>query len=228
MRRPAFIARQASRPHGLLGRLLLGVMARETARFNDEVLDLVAPGDGAHLLEIGFGHGRTLAAAAARASGIRLAGLDVAPTATSAAARRCRGLLAADHLDLRVGDASALPWADDTFDAAYAVHVLYFWPDPARALDELRRVLRPGGRLVLGYRERSADAVARFPAPTYRFHSSDDLVTMLIAAGFDDVAIRGAAAGHDLRIAVGVAGTGDRAAVASPPGDAAREGVTRG
>jgi SAM-dependent methyltransferase len=207
MRRPAFIARQASRPHGLLGRLLLGVMARETARFNDEVLDLVAPGQGAHLLEIGFGHGRTLAAVAARAPGVRLAGLDVAPTATSAAARRCRGLLAAGRLDVRVGDASALPWAEGTFDAAYAVHVLYFWPDPARALDELRRVLRPGGRLVLGYRERSDDAIARFPPPTYRFHTSGDLATMLGAAGFDDVDIRGATAGPDLRIAVGVAST---------------------
>jgi hypothetical protein len=43
MRRPAFIARQAGRPAGFVGRLLLGVMSRETARFNGDVSGLVHP-----------------------------------------------------------------------------------------------------------------------------------------------------------------------------------------
>lgn len=48
------------------------------------------------------------------------------------------------------GDARALPYADGAFDGAYLVTVLGEVPDEERALRELRRVLRPGGRLVVG------------------------------------------------------------------------------
>ncbi|WP_306060751.1 class I SAM-dependent methyltransferase [Natronococcus wangiae] len=48
------------------------------------------------------------------------------------------------------GDARSLPYPDDTFDAAYLVLVLGEIPDQKRALDELERVLKPDGRLVVG------------------------------------------------------------------------------
>jgi ubiquinone/menaquinone biosynthesis C-methylase UbiE len=202
VRRPGFLARQAGHPDGLLGRLLLGVMARETARFNDEVLDALAIAPGEHVLEIGFGHGRTLLAAAGRVPDARFAGLDIAATAVRAAGRRCRDLVAAGRLDLRAGDGDALPWPDATFDAAFTVHTLYFWPAPERQLSEARRVLRPGGRVVLGFRERTDEAVRRFPAPTYRFHASEEVGAMLARAGLAVSELRSSTAGADLRIAV--------------------------
>jgi ubiquinone/menaquinone biosynthesis C-methylase UbiE len=202
VKRPGFIARQAGHPDGFLGRLLLGVMARETARFNDEVLDTVAIAPAEHILEIGFGHGRTLLAAAERAPDARFAGIDIADTAVRAAERRCRALVAAGRLDLRVGDGRELPWPDATFDAAFTVHTMYFWPEPERQLAEAHRVLRPGGRLVLGFRERTEDAVRRFPPPTYRFYSTDEVMALLSRAGFTAPEVRNASAGADLRIAV--------------------------
>jgi SAM-dependent methyltransferase len=48
-----------------------------------------------------------------------------------------------------VADASALPFRDDAFGAATALHMLYHVPEPARALQEIKRVLRPGGTLVI-------------------------------------------------------------------------------
>src|SRR5207253_3553 len=110
MRRPSFLARQAGRPAGWIGRVLLGVMARETAAFNREILDALALRDGERVLEIGYGHGRTLAEAATRAPGARLSGIDVSPAAARSAARRCRALIAADRLELETGDGAALPW----------------------------------------------------------------------------------------------------------------------
>jgi ubiquinone/menaquinone biosynthesis C-methylase UbiE len=202
MRRPAFIARHASRPAGLIGRLLLGVMARETASFNAEVLDALAPADGEHVLEIGFGHGRTLVDAAARAPGARFSGIDVAPAAARAAARRCRALIGSGRVELQTGDGAAMPWSPGTFDAAFSVHTIYFWPEPAAQLAEVRRVLRPGARLFLGFRERSDAAIASFPPPTYRFYSTDEVAALLGEAGFAAVEMRAAVTGPDLRIAV--------------------------
>jgi len=54
------------------------------------------------------------------------------------------------HVHPSQGDARTLPYEDDAFDAAYLVTVLGEIPDQAQALRELGRVLRPGGRLVVG------------------------------------------------------------------------------
>ena len=205
MQRPSFIARQAGRPSGWFGRLLLRVMARETARFNREVLEVVAVVDGEHVLEIGFGHGTTLRDAATRAPGARLAGIDIAVDAQRVAARRCRALIDAGRVELRTGDAAALPWSDGTFDAVYTVHTIYFWPDPATQLAEVRRVLRPGGRLILGMRERTEAGVARFPASVYRFYSPGEVIDLLHSAGFRSLETRAAASGDELRIVSAVA-----------------------
>ncbi len=54
------------------------------------------------------------------------------------------------NIEPRQGDARALPYADAMFDGAYLITVLGEIPDQDRALAELRRVLKPGGRLVVG------------------------------------------------------------------------------
>jgi SAM-dependent methyltransferase len=53
------------------------------------------------------------------------------------------------RVGLMLADRAGIPDAAGSFDRAYAVHTIYFWPEPARDLRELSRVLRDGGRLVL-------------------------------------------------------------------------------
>ena len=53
--------------------------------------------------------------------------------------------------ELRQGNVTSLPYADGKFDKAFAVNVHYFWEDPLAALRETKRVLKPGGRMALGF-----------------------------------------------------------------------------
>lgn len=101
----------------------------------------------AQVLEVGAGSARMWRAVADRVpSGWHLTLTDRSPGMASEAGA------ALDELgrtaDVGVADATALPFADGTFDLAFANHMLYHVPEPARAASELRRVLRPGGRLV--------------------------------------------------------------------------------
>jgi ubiquinone/menaquinone biosynthesis C-methylase UbiE len=166
-------------------------MALETRSLNDEVLGRLAIEPGEHLLEIGFGHGRTLERAAKVAAGARFAGIDHAEDMVAAVSRRAHRLVEAGRLELRVGDSSALPWPDGTFDGAFAVHTIYFWREPGRHLAEIHRVLRPGGRLVLGFRERTPEVEAAVPLEIYHLRSCDEVLALLASAGLHASASRG-------------------------------------
>jgi ubiquinone/menaquinone biosynthesis C-methylase UbiE len=191
MRRPRFIARQAERPNGLFGRVLGAIMAVETRALNDEVLRHLAVAAGERILEIGFGHGRTLERAAKATPSAHFSGIDHADDMVAALSRRAHALVAEGRLEVRAGDSNALPWADAPFDGAFAVHTIYFWTEPARHFAEIHRVLRPGGRLVLAFRDRTPDIEASVPPDIYHLRSRDEVLALLTAAGFDATATAG-------------------------------------
>jgi arsenite methyltransferase len=104
-----------------------------------------APGE--HILDVGCGPGSYCAELAeeVKPSG-SVVGVDSSPAMLELAARRCAGL---EGVELRPADAVSLPVDDASFDAALCVQVLEYVPDPTVALAEMRRALRPGGRVVV-------------------------------------------------------------------------------
>jgi len=192
-RRPAFIARQSSRPTGLVGRILGAIMARETGAANRAAVRALAVAPNDRVLEVGYGHGRTVELLADAAPGVVVDGVDRSHDMVRAARRRVRRLVAEGRAFLRAGDSARLPHPDGWFDKALAVHTLYFWEVPEAHLRELRRVLAPRGALVLGFTERTDAVAAAFPAETYRFYSADEVGALLRKAGFSDVSLEHAA-----------------------------------
>lgn len=91
------------------------------------------------VLEVGCGPG-DFAALVAAETGAEVVAVDVSP--------RMVELARSGGVDARIGDVQELPFGDATFDVAVAGWMLYHVPDLGRGLDELARVLRPGGRLV--------------------------------------------------------------------------------
>jgi SAM-dependent methyltransferase len=76
-------------------------------------------------------------------------------------------------------------------DLVLAVHVLYFWHQPATELAQLHRVLRPGGLLALGYQLKQnmpPMSQRNFPKEGHLLYESDDQLSVLLdAAGFTNV-----------------------------------------
>ncbi len=102
---------------------------------------------GAAVLDVPCGGGVALRGLRPR-QGVRYVAADIAPTMlarTRAAAQR-RGV--ADQLETQVADVGDLPFADGEFDLVVSFTGLHCFPDPARALVEMVRVLRPGGVLT--------------------------------------------------------------------------------
>lgn len=132
----------------LIARLESRGKVRAFARLFDAYADRLALADGARALDIGCGTGVAARALARRRGGaLRVTGIDRSPDFIAAARR-----FAAEEgvaPEFRVADAHAPPFADASFDAVVAHTLLSHAADPARVLAEARRVLAPGGRLVV-------------------------------------------------------------------------------
>jgi SAM-dependent methyltransferase len=125
------------------------------------VLDLVAPAAGETVLDVGCGNGLYLAELARREFAGQMFGVDLSPgmlmaarerlgTVAAPAQRRARTADgAAGSVSLVVADAVALPVRDGAADLVLAMHMLYHVPERELAIRELRRVTRPGGRVVI-------------------------------------------------------------------------------
>jgi SAM-dependent methyltransferase len=115
----------------------------------------------ADVLELAFGQGFNLEYLARRHGGTRFHGIDLTPAHQRIAAERVRraGLT---NVTLTGGDFHHLPYADASMDAVFCIEAFCYATDLPRALAEVRRVLRPGGRFTLfdGYYTRPLAAMA--------------------------------------------------------------------
>ena len=107
-------------------------------------------------LEVGVGTGRTLRW---YPDTVTLTGIELSDAMLRIA--MARAAAAGRQADLRLGDATALPFADETFDTVTFCLVLCTIPDDARAVAEAVRVLRPGGRIVAFEHTRSPNLAIR-------------------------------------------------------------------
>jgi ubiquinone/menaquinone biosynthesis C-methylase UbiE len=127
------------------------------------------------VLEIAIGTGRNIPF---YPLDVRLTGIEISPAMLDIARTRARTL--GRDVDLRVADAEALPFDDGSFDTVVCTLGLCTIPDDRKAVAEARRVLRPGGGLVLLEHVRSPAAIVRWVQhgldPLCRWWQADHLI----------------------------------------------------
>lgn len=154
--------------------------------------------DGLSVLDVGCGDG-TLALAVSRRHAGRVNGCD--PDTRMVTRAHAQANREERHIDLAVARSQELPYADQSFDVVMCITVLTFISDPRIAVREMARVLRPGGRLVIGdLGKRSYWAARRrirswFGARIWRaarFRSAKQLAAVINDSGLTVDAIHGA------------------------------------
>jgi ubiquinone/menaquinone biosynthesis C-methylase UbiE len=149
------------------------------------------------LLDVGCGTGSALLMAAERLPRGRVCGVDVS-TAMVTQARAKIPVELSDQVEIRQGGAEHLPFKAGEFDYVLCTNSFHHYHDPKRALAEMRRVLRPGGELVIF--ENAPDLslytwvwdrfLRIYEKGHVRYYPSQELGGIIRNAGFEDVQLR--------------------------------------
>jgi ubiquinone/menaquinone biosynthesis C-methylase UbiE len=140
---------QFAHPKGWVGHLvgiILALKNRERNAWTISILDL-QPDD--QVLEIGFGPGQAIQEVAKLTPNGFVAGIDLSEVMVEQARKRNSAAIRSGRVLLEQGAESPLPFEDNKFNKAFAVNSIQFWTNPLDGLQEVRRVLKPGGRVVI-------------------------------------------------------------------------------
>jgi ubiquinone/menaquinone biosynthesis C-methylase UbiE len=157
-------------------------------RATEELARMLAPSASDHVIDVGSGIGgpsRYLAAT----YGCRVSGVDLTPEFVAAAIGLTERVGLSDRVDFRQGSALALPFPDASFDLAWSQNVAMNIADRPRYYHEMRRVLKPGGRLAIQDVAQGPGGPVLFPVmwadrPEISFlHTPEETRSMLEAAG---------------------------------------------
>jgi arsenite methyltransferase len=186
----SYLAAQLRRPTGLFGRLVIApALNRTSARLNAAVVDALDLGGGDRVLEVGFGGGDLIERLLPLVREGSISGADLSGEMVALCSRRFSSAIEAGALSLHCASVDALPLGDASMDKACSANTIYFWSDPDAAVRELRRVIAPGGRVVVGFAPR--ETLERLPVSEhgFRMYEVDEVASMLRAAGFDDITV---------------------------------------
>ena len=172
--------RQLSFPEGLGGRILGAVMDLANRQPVGQALDLLAAAKGERVIDVGCGTGAAAQRLLRRAH-CTMTCVDRSQTMlTRAQQRRYAGPISLEQAQL-----GELPFAPASFDAALALNLLYFCDEGGAMVADLKRVLRPGGRMVAYVTHRAT--MANWPfvsSATHRLYDADQLTEALAMGGF--------------------------------------------
>ena len=187
--------KQFRKPTGWIAGLVGLGMNREHKKVWRWGLEHIAIQSDAVILDVGCGGGGAVRILAQAASRGKVSGVDYSEDVLRTARRVNHALVKQGRVEIEHGSVSDLPFSDDTFDLVTAFETTIFWPSLVSDLREVRRVLRPGGTLLIA---NEAYADARFEernAKWSRLAGFQELQTpeetrqCLVEAGYAKVAI---------------------------------------
>jgi SAM-dependent methyltransferase len=178
---------QFGRPTGFWGRVVGWIMASRSSnrRRNVWTVSLLDVQCHDRVLEIGFGPGIAVRELSRLAVEGYVCGLDHSEEMLCQATRRNAAAIRTGRVDLRLGSVDGLPAFAEPFDKVLAVNAIMFSDHSIERLKDLRRVMRPGGRIAITHQPRGSGATDATAAA-----KGEEISAALTQAGFSEVRVR--------------------------------------
>lgn len=180
-----YFSKQARTPSGLFGRWIMSrIFEKGNADLNRLMIRQVAAEKTDHILEIGFGSGALIYDMAKAATQGRVEGIDSSRPMVSLARKKNRTFLETGRVQLHLGEFEQHSYPDNAFDKICTANTIYFWPDPVTTLKKIHTVLKPGGKLVIGFGDKKQLEEKELSPGVFKLYESGQVVTLLKQGGF--------------------------------------------
>lgn len=147
-----------------------------------QVINLAGVEEGSRVIEVGCGTGFTTSEIISAVGEENVTAIDLTPEQMS------KAVLKYPSSHFVRGDAENLPFKSSSFDAAISAGSIEYWPDPKQGIEEMSRVTRSGGRVVvLAPRKPNNLAVRKFAETVMLFPSTQQCVAWYTKAGLEDI-----------------------------------------
>ena len=179
---------QCARPKGALGRVMLSFMNYTHAPLTNWGLKLVNVQDGWTMLDVGCGGGFTIRRLLKRNKDAQVYGIDISEESV-AKAKKVNAEVLDKQVFITLGSAEKLPYEDGKFNLVTAVETVYFWPNLPNCLQEVRRVLKSGGKFAILVEVVDSDSKWTNVVEGMTAYSPEDLKKLLDEAGLTQTEI---------------------------------------
>jgi SAM-dependent methyltransferase len=185
---------QFRRPTGVQGRAVAAFMNKEHNRLSTWGLKHVKIEHTFTVLDVGCGGGRTMSKLARQVVQGRVFGIDYSKDMIECSKEENQRLVNQGRVGLIQGAVEKMSFPNDLFDLVTAIETYYFWPNLPGAFQEIKRVLKQGGKLLIvsemikdgKYEVANAETIAKAHVKLFSMQEIED---MLYSAGFIDVKI---------------------------------------
>ena len=181
---------QFAKPTGFFGKILAKGMARGHKDFYKNAVKIINPTNDDIYLEIGFGSGIFIKKYMSHVS--KIAGIDFSEDMVKLASNINKNLVESRKAEFKHGYASSLPWNDNEFTVVATIETFFFLTEIEKTLNEIFRVLKPAGRLVIEMaynKDDGADHKRHIKKMGLKLYSGEEMKNLLKKAGFSDIVI---------------------------------------
>ncbi len=186
---PEFIAGQLRKPSGDFAPQIAESMDKVNKPLWELTVSSMQPADDDTLLEIGFGSGSFFEELFSTSRNLTVYGIDYSIDMVRLASKVNTKRISSGQLSLTTGNSDNLPYPDQYFDNVFCNNVIYFWDIPEKHLNEVRRVLKPGGMFYTGIRPKTC--MLQLPVIKYGFtlYTPNEWASVLTRNGFRHIEI---------------------------------------
>lgn len=182
---PSELSYQLKKPSGELGHEVAQKLNESNRKLYELAWQMADFKSIQQVLEIGFGNGKHMSHYFEKKPDLTVTGVDFSEEMCGEARQSHRELIKDEKLIIHCADASAIPVSDDTYDLIVGLNIVYFLDPPAPYFKEIKRVLKPGGNLLLGYRPRCTVEHLEFTRQNFILYEPEELNELLSEHGLE-------------------------------------------
>ncbi len=181
------LAAQLAHPRGANGIKTAEKMQLNNRGMTEAAIKALELKEHEQVLEIGPGNAAHVSFLLQQQPGIRYSGAEISSTLIREATKINHQFLAKGQAGFQLSTPNALPYKDAAFDKIFSVNTLYFWANPIRFMQEITRVLKPGGKLVLCFADKNFMEKLPFTAYGFNLYHQSEIEHWFRQTGFKRV-----------------------------------------